>query len=258
MENEIYSTKTWDVRLYRELYKDEKKFARRLFKKRAIFISILVLILSLISYYSIPLGFFAGFISIFVGLIGWQVVSDNLASRIEKMAKIRTVIRGFQDDMLPHTKIKIDVDYSDPMLGNKKTWEGRSAHGNVKVKYKDQWLRVKCTLIDHSILKIKYSLKSKKRKGIVIRERHCLTLNLLPNPNLYNLTPQRVDTGLLKKMAYRKIDNVMEDSDVWTTCTYSATTGLCLNVVQEERFYTDSDIKNLISGLFQHINEHKR
>ena len=59
-------------------------------------------------------------------------------------------------------------------------------------------------------------------------------------------------------MAYKKIDNVMEDSDVWTTCTYDSAEGLRLTVIQEERFYTAEDIQNLISGVFQHLNEHKQ
>ena len=171
---------------------------------------------------------------------------------VNKLEDFLDLIKNIEDEIYPNSKVQYRLDLSSYKLVSKRTWEGRSLHGNYKAKYTDDWLQFRCTLLDRSRLHISKSSKHKERGGYVLKEKRYLSITFTPNMKLYSFDPNE-DISYLKGMIYRKLEDSFPEETlegwVWNH-SKNGQTSFKLKILQMEREYTTKDVIEILVGIY--------
>ncbi|MEZ4236815.1 MAG: hypothetical protein R3F59_11805 [Myxococcota bacterium] len=87
---------------------------------------------------------------------------------------------ALQDDLHPKRKVEVALDLAGYDQPAKRTWSGRSKHGNTKHRYEDRWLDLRAKLVDGTRLQVVRRADVKTRKGSVMKEKRWVSLRIQP------------------------------------------------------------------------------
>ena len=124
--------------------------------------------------FACPLSFFA-LIGLSFYWFGWQ---DHHHRLVDKLQLAEGIVDELRDDFARSRKLRVEVDerhYNDTA---KIVWEGKSQHGNRKVRYHDRWFSMVGWLLDGTRIKVRRRRDVKTRKGSVVKEKWRATVIL--------------------------------------------------------------------------------
>lgn len=151
---------------------------------------------------------FAIMIFIFGG-IAWMNYRSRVHSAKAKVDFVDGVLREFQDDVHPASKLHYHVDLRPYDADDKRYWSGTSQHGNSKYRYDDRWFRAKLHLVDGTAVVLERRADVKVRKGSVVKDKRRLYVKVMPNAKTFGSGPyQGTD---LEKMVEQTIREAFHD-----------------------------------------------
>ena len=253
--------KTRTHRLLKKFAQEEQSLKKSTLIKRIVLLFITFSIWGVIFFSDMILGAFAGIFILFFILIFWAVIGGGPSAKLAKIKHLTDLITIFKHDLFPNAKISYLLDTTPYNLTTKRTWSGRSMHGNSKYKYTDDWLSLKIQLLDQSKIHIRRRTKHKVRKSVTVKVKYFLIVTFEPNPTCYTTQNLKNDVHLFQKMAEKKLFDLFpeETLQAWAyDHTDSDNHKIKVKIVQEERDYTAQEVVDIVSCLFGHMYTYMR
>lgn len=219
--------------------------------QRKVIIFFVVLLACIFLFLDLEVALILGFFVGGTGIIVWALQGSSMFT-LEKMSFLIDLAKHLQNETYPQSKIQYELDTSNYMVAEKKTWEGRSAHGNPKIKYTDNWFKFRCMLMDLSELRISLRSKYKHKKGICVGKKIYLIISFAPNTKLYRVHMNE-DMKYLETMVIKKMEDDFPDSDMECSAMDVSTEEkprFKLKIQQQERPYSITDIYKVLVGIY--------
>jgi hypothetical protein len=111
----------------------------------------------------------------------------------EQLAFVITLIEALADDLHPAHKVAVRLD-TEGLTQGKRTWTGRSIHGNTKRRYADRWLDLRFVLVDGTAcrLRMRADVKTKYANDVILKVKRRMDLRVRP-PKRRTFDPHDVE-----------------------------------------------------------------
>ena len=232
---------------------DQKQEMERAAQKsqRKVIVIFAGLLFFIFAYMDIFTAILPTFFAVGIGFIIWAIVGTSAAT-MDKMEFLIQLAKQMQNDTYPLSKVQYEIETSNYKIPEKKTWEGRSTHGNPKAKYTDPWFKFRCRLMDLSDVRIVLRSKYKEKKGACVGKKIYLIISFAPNTKLYQLN-MKEDMAFLETMVIKKMEDDFPDSDMECSAIDVSEEGkprFKLKIQQQERPYSMKDIYKVLIGIY--------
>ncbi|MAA77710.1 MAG: hypothetical protein CL916_00500 [Deltaproteobacteria bacterium] len=191
-----------------------------------------------------------------LGFIIWNVAGMRANSKGDFLMKF---LHELQHDIKINSKVHYHLDETPYASAEKKTWEGRSMHGNYKYKATDHWLAFNFICTDGTKVKLDFITKYKVRKGYVMKQKFIIKMLICPNHHFYALDSH--DTLLFcKKMITNHLSEHFDEPIQTWVHPNSTDEGMHfrIKILQEDEAYTVDQVVGFLRPIFGHFSHHTR
>lgn len=191
-----------------------------------------------------------------LALVLWNVIGAGAGNKNDFFMQL---LYDLQHDIARNSKIRYRLDQTSYSDASKKTWEGRSMHGNYKYKSTDHWLSFDFICTDNTKIKIDCTTKYKVRKGSVLKEKYFLSIVFSPNTDFYALDPHET-LMFLKEMVEMRVHNDFDEPIQSWVYPRPGDKGMQyrVKVVQQDEPYTVEQLVGLLRPMFGYFAQNKR
>ena len=191
-----------------------------------------------------------------LGFIIWNVAGMRGNSKGDFL---KNLLNELQHDIKINSKVHYYLDQTPHSSAAKKTWEGRSRHGNYKYKSTDHWLACDFICTDGTKVKLDFITKHKVRKGYVMKQKFIIKMVICPNQEFYDLDPHRTLLFCKKMISNHLAEHFDEPIQTWVH-PRPTEQGMQfrLKILQQDEEYTVDQVVGFLRPIFGHFAHHTR
>ena len=191
-----------------------------------------------------------------LGLIIWNVAGMKTNAKGDFL---RNFLDEVQHDIKINSKVHYQLDHTPYSSSTKKTWEGRSRHGNYKYKSTDHWLACNFICIDGTKVKLDFITKYKVRKGYIMKQKFIIKMVVCPNQHFYDLDPHNTLLFLKEIMQKQLSEHFDEPMQTWVhPRPTDAGMQYRIKLLQQDEEYTVDQLVGFLRPIFGYFAHHKR
>lgn len=191
-----------------------------------------------------------------LGLIIWNVAGMRGNAKGDFLMKL---LNELQHDIKINSKVHYQLDQTPYGNAAKKTWEGRSMHGNYKYKSTDHWLACNFICTDGTKVKLDFITKYKVRKGYVMKQKFIIKMLICPNQQFYALDPHGTLLFCKKMITEHLQEHFDEPIQTWVQ-PRPTDEGMHfrIKILQQDEAYTVDQLVGFLRPIFGHLAHHTR
>ena len=191
-----------------------------------------------------------------LGFIIWNVAGMRGNAKGDFLMNF---LEQLQYDIKINSKVHYHLDEKPYGHASKKTWEGRSRHGNYKYKSTDHWLACNFICTDDTKVKLDFITKYKVRKGYVMKQKFIIKMVICPNPQFYDLDSSETLSFLEETMMHHLAEHFDEPIQTWVE-PRTADNGVQFRIklLQQDEAYTVEQVVGFLRSIFGHFSYHTR
>jgi hypothetical protein len=117
-----------------------------------------------------------------IGAAIFRSITRSAYERVqEQLSFVIALLDALADDHHPDRKVGVLLD-TEGLTSAKRTWTGRSIHGNPKRRYDDRWLELRFVIVDGTAfrLRMRADVKTKYSNDLILKVKRRMDLRVRP------------------------------------------------------------------------------
>ena len=191
-----------------------------------------------------------------LGFIIWGVAGMKTNAKGDFL---KNFLDELQHDIKINSKVHYHLDKTPYSSAAKKTWEGRSRHGNYKYKSTDHWLACNFICTDGTKVKLDFITKYKVRKGYIMKQKFIIKMVICPNQDFYALDPHNTLLFCKNMMESHLAEHFDEPIQTWVQ-PRPTDEGMQyrIKLLQQDEEYTVDQVLGFLRPIFGYFAHHTR